>query len=166
VLLAGAPDTPEIAVEMEQAVADARKQHGSVVWVQEMLPRAAVIQFYSHATVFCCPSIYEPFGIINLEAMACGTPVVASAVGGIPEVVKDGETGLLVPLEQQTEAPYEPVDPQRFSSDLAAAINRLLADSELRERMAVAGRKRVEREFAWPAIARQTADLYATLTRG
>jgi glycogen synthase len=166
VLLAGAPDTPEIATEMEQAVADAQKQHRGVVWVQEMLPRAAVIQFYSHATVFCCPSIYEPFGIINLEAMACGTPVVASAVGGIPEVVKDGETGLLVPLEQQTEAPYEPVDPQRFSSDLAAAINRLLADSELRERMAVAGRKRVEREFAWPAIARQTADLYATLTRG
>jgi glycogen synthase len=166
VLLAGAPDTPEIAVEMERAVADARQQHGSVIWIQEMLPRDAVIQFYSHATVFCCPSIYEPFGIINLEAMACGTPVVASAVGGIPEVVVDGETGVLVPLEQQAESPFEPLDPRRFSADLAAAINGLLGDPALRERMVQAGRKRVEQEFAWPAIARQTADLYAGLRRG
>ena len=164
VLCAGAPDTPEIAVEMEQAVADAQRRRGNVVWIQEMLPREAVIQFYSHATVFCCPSIYEPFGIINLEAMACGTPVVASKVGGIPEVVVDGETGLLVPLEQQTESPFEPLDPPRFSADLAAAINRLLGDPGLRHRMAQAGRERVEREFSWPAIARQTADLYASLT--
>jgi glycogen synthase len=163
VLLAGAPDTPEIAAEMERAVAEARTQHGNVLWIQEMLPRDAVIQFYSHATVFCCPSIYEPFGIINLEAMACGTPVVASAVGGIPEVVVDGETGVLVPLEQQAESPFEPLNPQQFSADLAAAINGLLRDPALRERMAEAGRKRVEREFAWPAIARQTADLYASL---
>jgi glycogen synthase len=166
VLLAGAPDTPEIAAEMEQAVADAQRQRGNVIWIQEMLPREDVIQFYSHATVFCCPSIYEPFGIINLEAMACDTPVVASKVGGIPEVVVDGETGILVPLEQQTESPFEPLDPRRFSADLAAAINRLLHDPELRERMARAGRERVEREFSWPAIARQTADLYASLTRG
>ena len=166
VLLAGAPDTPEIAAEMEQAVADAQHQRGNVIWIQEMLPREDVIQFYSHATVFCCPSIYEPFGIINLEAMACDTPVVASKVGGIPEVVVDGETGILVPLEQQTESPFEPLDPRRFSADLAAAINRLLHDPELRERMARAGRERVEREFSWPAIARQTADLYASLTRG
>ena len=166
VLCAGAPDTPEIAAEMEQAVLDARSRRGDVVWIQEMLPREAVIQFYSHASVFCCPSIYEPFGIINLEAMACGTPVVASAVGGIPEVVVDGETGVLVPLEQQRESPFEPVDPQRFSADLAAAINRLLADAGLRQRMAEAGRRRVEREFAWPAIARQTAELYSKLTLG
>ena len=165
VLLAGAPDTPEIAVEMEQAVAEARMKHGSVIWIQEMLPRDQVIQFYTHATVFCCPSIYEPFGIINLEAMACGTPVVASAVGGIPEVVMDGETGLLVHLDQQTESPFEPLDPPKFSADLAAAINQLLSDDALRQRMAEAGRRRVEREFAWSAIARQTAELYETLTR-
>jgi starch synthase len=163
VLLAGAPDTPEIALEMQQAVDEARHQRGGVIWIQEMLPREQVIQFYSHASVFCVPSIYEPFGIINLEAMACGTPVVASAVGGIPEIVVDGETGLLVPLVQQTTAPFEPVEPRRFSADLAAAINRLLHDPASRERMAEAGRKRVERVFAWPAIARQTAELYERL---
>jgi glycosyltransferase involved in cell wall biosynthesis len=128
-----------------------------------MVPRDAVVQLYSHATVFCCPSIYEPFGIINLEAMACGTPVVASAVGGIPEVVVDGETGLLVRLDQQTESPFEPVDPARFSHDLATAINRLLADPALRARMGEAGRRRVEEHFTWRAIAHRTADLYAKL---
>ncbi len=163
VLCAGAPDTPEIAAEMEQAVAVAQREPGDVIWIQEMLPREELIQLYSHATVFCCPSIYEPFGIINLEAMACGTPVVASAVGGIPEVVVDGETGVLVPLEQEAQAPFEPVDPDRFSRDLAGSINRLLGDSALRDRMAVAGRQRVEREFGWQAIAQQTADLYAGL---
>ena len=163
VLCAGAPDTPEIASEMERAVAEAQRQRGNVIWIQEMLPRDEIIQFYSHATVFCCPSICEPFGIINLEAMACGTPVVASAVGGIPEVVLDGVTGVLVPLEQQDQAPFEPVDPRQFSADLAAAINRLLADPQLRERMVKAGRERVEHEFSWPAIAGQTAELYASL---
>lgn len=163
VLCAGAPDTPEIGAEMESAVADAKRQRGGVVWIREMLPRPVAVQFYSHATVFCCPSIYEPFGIINLEAMACGTPVVASAVGGIPEVVVPGETGVLVPLEQQSSSPFEPLDPARFSADLAAAINRLLADAPLRERMARAGRDRVERSFAWPAIAEQTRELYTRL---
>jgi glycosyltransferase involved in cell wall biosynthesis len=129
-----------------------------------MLPRDAVIQFYSRATVFCCPSIYEPFGIINLEAMACGTPVVGSAVGGIPEVVVDGETGLLVRLRQAAESPFEPLDPRQFSADLAAAINQLLGNPSLRERMARAGRLRAEHEFAWPTIAQQTAELYAKLT--
>jgi starch synthase len=165
VLCAGAPDGPEIRAEMEEAVAGAQRGRGGVIWIEDMLSRADIIQFYSHATVFCCPSIYEPFGIINLEAMACGTPVVASAVGGIPEVVVDGVTGLLVPLEQQQESPFEPLDPQRFSRDLATAINRLLGDAGLRERMVRAGRERVEREFAWPAIAQQTADLYRSLGR-
>jgi glycogen synthase len=163
VLCAGAPDTPEIASEMAQAVAEVQSQRGGVIWIREMLPREAVIQFYSHATVFCCPSIYEPFGIINLEAMACGTPVVGSAVGGIPEVVVDGETGVLVPLRQAAESPFEPLDPRQFSADLAAAINRLLGNPSLRERMAHAGRLRVEQEFAWPTVAKQTAELYAKL---
>jgi len=163
VLCAGAPDTPEIAVEMQQAVDAARQERSGVIWIEEMLPREQTIQLYSHATVFCCPSIYEPFGIINLEAMACGAPVVASAVGGIPEVVIDGETGVLVPLLQQNESPFEPLDPARFSADLASAINRVLGDPALRERFIRAGRARVEREFAWSAIARQTADLYASL---
>jgi alpha-maltose-1-phosphate synthase len=163
VLCAGAPDTPEIAAEMEAAVAEVSAGRDGVIWVREMVPRDAVIQLYTHATVFCCPSIYEPFGIINLEAMACGTPVVASAVGGIPEVVADGETGLLVPLEQQDVAPYEPVDPPGFSRDLAAAINRLLADPNRCTQMGAAGRERVERRFAWSAIARETAALYASL---
>ncbi len=165
VLCAGAPDTPEIAAEMEQAVSDAQRERGGVIWIREMLPREAIIQFYSHATVFCCPSIYEPFGIINLEAMACGSPVVASAVGGIPEVVVDGETGVLVPVEQQHVSPFEPLDPHKFSADLASAINHLLRDGALRERMVRAGHARVEREFAWPAIAQQTADLYSNLRR-
>ena len=164
VLCAGAPDTPEIAREMQEAVAAVQAQRDGVVWIPEMVPREAVIQLYTHAAVFCCPSIYEPFGIINLEAMACETPVVASAVGGIPEVVVEGETGLLVPLAQQPEAPFEPVDPPQFSRDLAARINRLLADAALRTRMGLAGRRRVESHFAWSAVAQRTADLYRSLT--
>jgi len=163
VLCAGAPDTPEIAAEMSAAVAAASAARPGVIWIRDMLPREEVIPLYSGAAVFCCPSIYEPFGIINLEAMACGTAVVASKVGGIPEVVVDGETGLLVPVEQQDTAPYEPVDPAAFSRDLAAATNRLLANPALRDRMGAAGRARVEAHFAWGAIARQTADLYASL---
>ena len=163
VLCAGAPDTPEIGREMRAAVEAVQAQRTGVVWIQEMVARHVAIQLYSHAAVFCCPSIYEPFGIINLEAMACATPVVASAVGGIPEVVVDGETGLLVPLAQQTEAPFEPVDPPGFSRDLATAINRLLADAALRQRMGAAGRQRVETHFAWSAIAQRTAELYRSL---
>jgi glycosyltransferase involved in cell wall biosynthesis len=164
VLCAGAPDTKEIAAEMEQAVAAARQSRPGVVWIEKMLPREQVIELYSHAAIFCCPSVYEPFGIINLEAMACGTPVVATATGGIPEVVVDGETGLLVPIEQAGGASFEPVDPARFSHDLGTAINRLLGDTRLRERMAVAGRQRVEQHFSWEAIARRTVDLYERLT--
>ena len=166
VLCAGAPDTKEIAVEMEQAVAAAREARPGVIWIEKMLPRDEVIELYSHAAVFCCPSVYEPFGIINLEAMACGTPVVATATGGIPEVVVDGETGLLVPLEQAGGGSFEPADPARFSHDLAAAINRLISDAPLRERMAVAGRRRVEELFSWGAIAQRTVDLYGSLVSG
>jgi alpha-maltose-1-phosphate synthase len=163
VLCAGAPDTPEIAAEMEAAVAEAQAARPGIIWTQEMLPREATVQLYSHATVFCCPSVYEPFGIINLEAMACGTPVVATATGGIPEVVVDGETGLLVPIEQAGGTSFEPVEPARFSHDLAAATNRLLADDGLRRRMAESGRTRVEEQFSWSAIAQQTVDLYESL---
>src|SRR4051794_23390897 len=163
VLCAGAPDTPEIAAEMEQAVATAQAARPGVFWIQEMVPRHEAVELYSHAAVFCCPSVYEPFGIINLEAMACATPVVATATGGILEVVVDGETGLLVPIAQGGDASFEPDDPAGFSHDLASGINRLLADPALRERMGAAGRQRVEQMFSWRAIARRTVDLYESL---
>jgi alpha-maltose-1-phosphate synthase len=163
VLCAGAPDTPEIAAEMLQAVEAARAQNSHIVWIDTMVPKSAVYQLYSHAAVFCCPSIYEPFGIINLEAMACETPVVASAVGGIKEVVVDGETGFLVPLEQLQESPFEPVDPDAFSRDLASKVNVLMKDPELRQRFGQAGRKRAVEKFSWAAIAYQTKELYEEL---
>ena len=163
VLCAGAPDTAEIAKEMEDRVAIAKQDRDDIIWIAEMLPKDEVIQLYSHAAVFCCPSIYEPFGIINIEAMACETAVVASAVGGIKEVVVDGETGILVPVEQQKVAPFEPVDADKFSSDLAQAINKLIADEKLRNLMAKKGRMRVEETFDWKAIAQQTKDLYKSL---
>jgi len=125
-----------------------------------------VIELYSHAAVFCCPSIYEPFGIINLEAMACETAVVASAVGGIKEVVADGETGFLVSLEQMKEAPCAPLDPDKFSRDLAARINQLMANPSLREKFGKAGRQRAEEKFSWSAIARQTQQLYEKIAAG
>jgi len=160
VLCAGAPDTPEIAAEMKAAVEEARRQRPGVVWIEEMLPKDEIIALYSAAAVFVCPSIYEPFGIINLEAMACGTPVVASAVGGIPEVVVPGETGLLVPVEQMTEAPFEPVHADAFAFQLAEAINELMRDEARRRYMGKQARQRVEDVFSWDAIARRTAELY------
>jgi glycogen synthase len=163
VLCAGAPDTEDIAKEMEDAVAKASADRDNIFWIDKMLDKKDVIQLYSHATVFCCPSIYEPFGIINIEAMACETAVVASAVGGIKEVVVPGETGLLVPLEQQKEAPFEPVDPDQFSRDLADGINTIVADKDLQKNMAKAGRKRVEDHFDWKSIAKQTKSLYKSL---
>jgi len=165
VLCAGAPDTPEIAEEMKDAVESATRKRSDVIWIEEMVDRKAVIELYSHAAVFCCPSIYEPFGIINLEAMACETAVVASAVGGIKEVVVDGETGFLVPLEQMKESPFEPLDPEKFSRDLAAKINELMKDRHLQEKFGKAGRKRAEERFSWSAIARKTKALYETLKR-
>ena len=161
VLCAGAPDTPEIAAEMKAAV-DAVQRPG-VIWIQEMVDKPTVYELYSHAAVFCCPSIYEPFGIINLEAMACETAVVASAVGGIKEVVVHGETGYLVPLEQMDRSPFEPLNPEQFSRDLAARINELMANPDLREKMGKAGRRRAEENFSWKAIAGKTVDLYGKL---
>ncbi|MCX2726913.1 glycogen synthase [Thermomicrobium sp. 4228-Ro] len=162
VLLAGQPDTPELAQAVETRVAELRARRRGIVWIPEMLPRSDVIQFYSHATVFCCPSIYEPFGLINLEAMACECPVVASDVGGIPEVVVDGETGILVHVEVDPER-GEPVDPDTFARDLAAAIQRIVDDPELRERLGRNGRARVEQHFSWRAVAQRTLDLYRRL---
>lgn len=164
VLCAGQPDTPAIAREMEEGVRAAQADRENVVWIGEMVSRTDARQLYSNAAVFCCPSVYEPFGIINLEAAACETPVVASAVGGIPEVVVDGETGLLVPVDLRLDDPMSPVDPDRFERGLAAGINALMADPGARDAMGRAGRRRAVDRFGWEAIARQTADLYRTLT--
>jgi starch synthase len=163
VLCAGQPDTPEIAHEMEEAVAEAGAHRSNLVWIPEMVSRSDVRQLYSHAAVFVCPSVYEPFGIINLEAMACGRPVVASAVGGIPEVVVAGETGLLVSVPLLAHDPMTPVDPEQFERDLAASVNRLMADATLRESMGRAGRRRAVEHFSWSSIADQTVDLYRSL---
>ena len=164
VLCAGAPDTPEIGAEMASRVADVSQDRQGIIWIQEMLPRDEIIQLYSHAAVFACPSVYEPFGIINLEAMATETAVVASAIGGIPEVVVPGETGELVPLELKP-ATFEPTDPTQFARDLATAINAVALDPAKRARYGQAGRQRAEQHFSWDAIADRTLDLYRSLVR-
>jgi glycogen synthase len=163
VLCAAAPDTPGMAEEMINAVEGAKAQRSGIIWIDEMVDQKTARELYSHAAVFVCPSIYEPFGIINLEAMACETAVVASAVGGIQEVVVDGETGFLVPLEQMNESPFEASNPEKFARDLATRINQLMKDRQLRERFGKAGRKRVEEHFGWAAIASKTKKLYETL---
>ena len=163
VLCAGAPDTPEIAHEMTAAVERARADSSHhIVWIQEMLPKEQVIALYTHAAIFVCPSVYEPFGIINLEAMACETPVVASAVGGIPEVVDHGETGLLVPVDPAPQD-VEPRDPEAFARNLAGGVNTLLEDPGRRQAMAAKARRRVEDQFSWRSIARQTLAFYEHL---
>jgi starch synthase len=163
VLCAGAPDTEEIAKEMQESVAAVKQTRDNIFWIEEMLPKEEIIELYSHATVFCCPSIYEPFGIINIEAMACKTAVVASAVGGIKEVVVQNETGILIDVEQQKTAPFEPIAPEKFSKDLADGINKVVNDGELRNHMEIASRKRVEDFFDWKAIAKQTENLYKSI---
>jgi starch synthase len=155
VLCAGAPDTPEIAEETEKAVAELSASRPGVVWVRRMLPAAEVRQLLSAATVFVCPSVYEPLGIVNLEAMACGTAVVASDVGGIPEVVADGETGLLVHFDEHAV--------EEFRTGIADAVNELLADPGRAAAMGAAGRARAEREFAWEQAAARTVEIYRSL---
>jgi alpha-maltose-1-phosphate synthase len=162
VLCAGAPDTPEIAAELRQKVEQARRNHPRIVWIEKMVTKQETIQLYSNARVFCCPSVYEPFGIINLEAMACRAPVVASATGGIKEVVVDGKTGYLVPFEQDPVTSF-PVEPEKFARDLASRINDLMKDPEKCRRFGDEGRQRVEETFSWTAIAGQTIGLYQQL---
>ena len=159
VLCAGAPDTPEILAEVTELVAELRKVRDNVIWVEKHLSRAELIAILSAATVFACPSIYEPLGIVNLEAMACGTPVVATATGGIPEVVAHDETGLLVQIEQLQDGSGKPLDEAKFVADFAAALNRMLEHPKLAE-FGAAGRKRVEQHFSWESIAQQTISVY------
>jgi glycogen synthase len=161
VFCAGESDTPELQAETERMVAELQATRPGIHWIDEMVDRETIIGLYSHASIFCCPSVYEPFGIINLEAMACGTPVVGSRIGGIPEVVVDGETGILVDLE--IDESQQPRDPEAFSSGLAAAINRLAGDPDLCRAMGLAGRQRVEDVFSWRSIAKKTLELYNTL---
>jgi alpha-maltose-1-phosphate synthase len=163
VLCAGAPDTEEIAQEFRERVEQLRSGPVEVVWIEQMLPREELVEILGNARVFVCPSVYEPFGIVNLEAMACGLPVVASAVGGIPEIVVEGETGHLVELEAGDDPLGSPRDPDRFARDLAERITRLLADEPLAHRMGAAGRRRVEEHFSWTAIATETSALYRRL---
>jgi starch synthase len=156
VLCASAPDTPEIAAEVSSGVESLTAERGGgVFWIQDMLPRQDVVQVLSHATAFCCPSVYEPLGIVNLEAMACGTAVVASDVGGIPEVVVDGETGLL--------AHYDPADEATFEAALADGLNALVRDPDRAAAMGAAGRRRTVEHFSWDAIAAQTLGIYEAL---
>ena len=153
------------AEEMKVAVEEASRDRGGIFWIDEMLDKQTVIKLYSGADVFCCPSIYEPFGIINLEAMACHTPIVASSVGGIPEVVVHDQTGYLVPVAQLHESPFTPIEPEAFSKDLAFQVNRLMANAETRKVFAEAGRKRAVERFSWASIAEQTTDLYKSLVK-
>jgi starch synthase len=164
IVLASSADTPEIAIEVEQGVEALQAERDGVFWIRRMLPKNELIQAFSAATVFVCPSIYEPMGIVNLEAMACETAVVATRTGGIPEVVADGETGVLVPIDPDPADPYgAPRDPDAFAGAFADAVNALVRDPNRAADMGIAGRKRAVEHFSWTAIAERTRDLYATL---
>ncbi len=165
VLCAGAPDTPEILAEVTALVEGLQTTRDGVVWIPDMLPRAEVVALLSAATAFACPSIYEPLGIVNLEAMACETAVVATATGGIPEVVVDGETGALVPIEQATDGTGTPLDPQRYVADFAAALTEVVTDPERAAEMGRAGRRRAIEAFSWQRIAARTLEVYADAAR-
>jgi starch synthase len=164
VLCAGSADTPELGAEVEAKVNELRATREGVFWIEQMLPKPEVIQILSHATVFACPSIYEPLGIVNLEAMACEAAVVATATGGIVEVVVDGETGFLVPIEPGDDGTGAPRDPARFAAGFAERVNALIADPGRARTFGKAGRERAVTSFAWPAIAEQTSQLYRSLT--
>jgi alpha-maltose-1-phosphate synthase len=166
VLCAGSPDTKEIGLEMKTMVEKARKESKiQITWIAEMVPKEDLIVLYSHASVFVCPSVYEPFGIINLEAMACNIPVVATKVGGIPEVVVHGETGLLVPIAHKSTANVEPKDPKKFAKDISNAINSIIGDPDKIKKMGLKARKRVEQHFSWKSIALKTMQFYkSTIT--
>jgi starch synthase len=163
VLCAGAPDTAEIAHETQQDVGRLRDARGGVIWIDRMLEKREVIQILSHASVFVCPSVYEPLGIVNLEAMACEAPVVTTATGGIPEVVEDGVTGLLVPFEPSDAPMPAPRDPAAFAAAISERVNILLRDPDLARRMGKAGRERAVSRFSWTAIADRTLELYRSL---
>jgi starch synthase len=163
VLCAGSADTPELGAEVERRVDELKATREGVFWIEQMLPKPEVIQILSHATVFACPSIYEPLGIVNLEAMACEAAVVATATGGIVEVVVDGETGFLVPIEPGDDGTGAPKDPAKFAADFAERVNTLIADPARAEAFGKAGRRRAVEAFAWPAIAEQTSMLYRSL---
>ncbi len=163
VLCAGAPDTPEIAAEVTGLVADLRRHRDGVVWIEQMLSRDELVAVLSAGTVFACPSVYEPLGIVNLEAMASGLPVVGSATGGIPEVVDDGVTGLLVPIDQVQDGTGTPKDPGRFVADLAAALVAVVSDVPRARAMGAAARRRVEEHFAWESIAERTLEVYRSV---
>jgi starch synthase len=163
VLCAGAPDTKEIEAEVRGLVDGLSADRSGVVWIGEMLPRPDVCALLTQATVFACPSIYEPLGIVNLEAMACDTAVVATATGGIPEVVVDGETGWLVPIDQATDGTGTPLDPEKYVADLAAALTDAVSDPDRARQRGEAGRRRAQESFSWPAIAQQTLEIYRSL---
>jgi len=163
VLCAGAADTPELGAEVNALIHDLKATRSGVVLIEGMLPRREIVQILSNATAFACPSIYEPLGIVNLEAMSCGTAVVASATGGIPEVVVDGETGRLVALEQVQDGTGTPLDPERFVADFAAALTEVVSDPARARAMGEAGRRRVEEHFSWKSIAERTVEVYASV---
>jgi alpha-maltose-1-phosphate synthase len=163
ILCAGAPDTPEILAEVQAGVAALQAERTGVIWIEKLLSQPELAALLSASTTFVCPSVYEPLGIVNLEAMACGLPVVGTATGGIPEVVADGVTGRLVPIQQVDDGTGIPVDPDQFVSDLAATLSAVVADPAAARLMGIAGRRRAEAEFSWASIAERTRAIYAEL---